>query len=710
MPDTGRTTRWRMRRIRSIASAAIFIGALIVLGLSINVIAHQTPVRMQFDATKTRAYSLSPATRNTLQRLEGDWTIAIISLQSLSDRATQTQVSEVLRRFGEASDHITVMQIDPSQPESLMEYESLLTTLRAAYRNEIAAYDEALDRGVRVFESSVVWCQQQAAAFNSALQAMPADDPSAQSAKQSLDLVGLIADQGDAILSQVRSSRQMTDEQPMPDFETARSVLAQALTQLAQHLGSMGATLDGWANRAELDAAARRFAATGRREFASEADRLARAADPLRLLPPLEISSLGGQLQQGEVGLVIGPASHGAGRAALIPASQLFPRRRVGEAGASGIVTFDQRFRGEQIIAAAINSLLVDAMPVVVFVHAEPESMLAHRERNADLFGLASMLSLSRFQVREWPMSQPERPPAAQAEDQPVVWIIVPPIVGAKLEPSRQEQMLLQTARRLIDEGESVLLSVNPSVLPKFRQKDPWAELAAPFGLNIDSGTVISTTVRVDDTKTRTERGVAVQIYESDHLIARAVDGLHTYFHWPVKLELSETAPVGVTRFALATVPPGPMRWLDDDWLNEPSAAAGATPPGEPIRAPIPLVVAAERNDAPRRDLRNPGGSQRIVIVGSGAWMYTFIADSVVSLGGTRVALENPGNYELALASIAWLANMDQLIAPGAATRQVARLDGVTDNVKTFWRWVTMAVVPGMCLLGGGIMWLVRRR
>ena len=71
--------------------------------------------------------------------------------------------------------------------------------------------------------------------------------------------------------------------------------------------------------------------------------------------------------------------------------------------------------------------------------------------------------------------------------------------------------------------------------------------------------------------------------------------------------------------------------------------------------------------------------------------------------------LLNPGNYELLLASVAWLAGEDDLIAASPVSRQVARLEGLTPAVRTFWRWVAIAFLPAACLLAGVAVWMVRR-
>ena len=154
-------------------------------------------------------------------------------------------------------------------------------------------------------------------------------------------------------------------------------------------------------------------------EYDRMAGELAIAADPLAQLPPLELASIGRQLQSGEAAVIIGPD-----RSAVIRSDQLFPKLNLREMG-QGAVAFDRRFRGEQVISAAIRSLLIDQMPMVVFVHGEDSSMLRADAQHADLVGVASLLETYRFDVRQWRVGEDDRP--VPRRDQRAVWIIVPP-------------------------------------------------------------------------------------------------------------------------------------------------------------------------------------------------------------------------------------------------------------------------------------------
>ena len=136
----------------------------------------------------------------------------------------------------------------------------------------------------------------------------------------------------------------------------------------------------------------------------------------------MDLGAIGQQLAQGEAAVILGPPPH---RAAVIPSSQLLPRSNF-RTTRSGGTLFDQRFRGEHLLSAAIRSLTVQQMPMVVFVHAEGESLLKIRDKRADLVGVAAMLRTGRYDLREWDLSQSATRPKPTT-NQRIVWVVVPP-------------------------------------------------------------------------------------------------------------------------------------------------------------------------------------------------------------------------------------------------------------------------------------------
>jgi hypothetical protein len=674
------------------ADLAIFVAALFTIAIVVMYFAQRPGLRLAVDATRTRAYSLSPQTRELLARLDEPWTIAVIMVEDATDAPTREQVDQVLDGYRAASPQISVVRVDPTDPRTFAAYDALLARLRTLEADLIDAYERGLDDGSEAFERLRVFAQQQSAQLERVVAAVDAQDPVRAALGERLAQLGLLAQDGGKVIDAVRDARRVTETQPVSDYETARSILAQALAQWGDELYDMARIYREWGGQPDLNPVVARYAATSIESYRDTAQTLAAAADPLVQLPVLEISSIGRQLARGEAAVLIGPD-----RSAVIPSAQLFPKVNRRER-ADGAVAFDRRFRGEQVISAAIRSLLVPQMPMVVFVHGEEQSLLRQNEQHADLVGVGTLLDVSRFDVVEWQVGATERP--AAAEGQPVVWVIVPPLRRQGLEASAAELALIRAARSLIDSGASVLLDVHPSLLPRYRQTDPWASLAEPFGLRPDTAQVIFQEVALPDGQTAYGLHHTGRRFPGDHPVARAVHGQPTELVLPVPIEITDVP--GVTHVVLADVEPDPRRWLEPDWARKMQAAEEVAR-GTPFESPLPIVVAAERAH-PDGD-----GRQRFMMVGSGGWLLSNVADRVEVVPSGRMALTSPGNQELLLASVTWLAGMDELIAPSPVSSQVARLSGIERAERIRWGLITVVGVPLAFVGFGGLVWFSRR-
>lgn len=681
-----------MRRFGNILNLALLLIGLIGIVIVINFFARQETWRERFDATKTRAYSLSEQTRQLLASLQGKWKIALVMDQRRADRAMRKQIDEVLSRYTSASASIEVVKIDPSDPATMIQYDALLAELTGVYKEKVAAYDAALDGGENAFAEAMMFAQQQGGVLEQLATMLPQDDPTREPLRQRISALALLGDQGNQIVEIVRKARSADASRPLPDYETARSTLVAALTQTAADLDELAQIFARWLQRPNLDANARQFAATAQRECSAMSQKLAQAADPLKRLPPLELSTIGTQLQQSELAIIIGPD-----RAAVIPSAQLFPKSNL-KARDDGAVTFDQRFRGEQLISSAIRSLTVDHMPLVVFVHAEENTLLKPREKQADVVGVMNMLKASRFEVGEWMVAKAAAKPVG-AKGQAIVWVVIPPPPARTLEPTPAMRALVDAAQQLIADGEAVLLSVSPSLLAKHGQPDPFARIGLPFGIEAITSELIVESVKGATGEAQPTLGQAVHEFSTEHLIGRALSGLQTYFGTPVPLRVVETTG-GARPIVIAAIEPSPDRWLERDWTD---MARRLRETQQGLSDAVPMVVAAERI--------NPitGKTQRFMMVGSGGWMATNVSDVVLEIGGGRVALISPGNHELMLASAAWLANMDDLIAASPISQEVARLSDVTPEARLRWMWITVAGLPGACAVLGVLAWLMRR-
>ncbi len=678
----------------------VFLLSIAVIAVVVNYFAQRDSFRWQADATRTRAYSLSEQTQRLLNDLDGQWSIGLVMVRDRVDEPVRRQVDEVLARYVEQTGQIDIRVIDPTDPASLMDYEQLLGELRLIYRDRIDAYETALDDGMEQFESLLLFSREQSGGLEAFVEHLDRVDPELRQAfHQRAGVFGLLADQGEQVAETVEEAREVRDDQPLPDYETARSVLAAVLENWSAEMFELARFFEQLARMRDLDDAVRQHASASVQMYDDYARRLAEAADPLKQLPTLELAHIGQALQAGDAAIVMGPD-----RAAVIESSQLFPGT-VTSGGRDGGVRYDQRFRGEQVISAAIRSLQYETMPAVVFMHSHEGSLLQRdREQQTDLVAVQSMLESNRFEVKEWVIGRSDRP--RFDDDRPVVWVPLPPRTPTP-EIDRRQRQLLEEIGELIDDGEPMLLSFYPSLQPQYRQSDPWRDLVQRFGFDIDTSRAVFERVRVAADETQTQRGQTIHRFEAAHPIAAAVHGQSSFFPMPMPIQLGEGhggpdsgGPSG--RYdILAELRPGSNRVLAD-WTAE-FLDQDLMEVGEPLTEPKPLIVAGER------DTPGGGGEQRFMIVGSGNWMLSNIADAAETIGGQRAARIYPGNAELLLSSVSWLAGYDELIAPSPTSQEVARLDGMTDRTRQWWTVITLVIMPVGALLLGSAVWLIRR-
>lgn len=670
-----------------IKSVLAGVGLCVAAG-SAGVLLQHPQLRAQVDATKTRAYTLSDSTTALLKRLEGDWSVSMIMVEQDADPAVVRQIDEVLERYAEAAPRLSVSRIDPTNPASIGDYERLLSRMQSSYAEQIRAYDDAIGRGLKAYDSLRSFADRQVGVIGELLTALGRDDAQRNQLQQLRSELLQFTEQSNQFLSIVAKLRATSAAQPIPDYDAARSALAANHAHWASQLDGVSRLMARWLSAVATSAAVRAYAESATSEFESVAQSLKNSQDELTRLEPLELTEIGRQLAEGECAILLGP-----NRAGVIPSWQIFPR-----GGGQGVVTFDRRFRGEEVISATIRSLQVRTMPMVVFVHGEEGTLLRRREGGMDLFAMGDALRAARYDVREWATTKGDRP--AVSTGQKAVWIVVPPLQRTGLELSAGEKKHLEAVKGLIADGEPVLLSVARSLLPLFRQPDPWSTIAAEAGVVIDTGKVIFESIRVAQGASESSTYQVVRDMVDGSRIAGAVDGQALLLNHPTPLGVSPGDSVRV----LAEIEPSATRWLENDWRDEGGTIQGA-PTDKIFAAPQPVIAEAERP--------HPLGTgrQRLVVVGSAGWMMSVLADQAESLGGNRVALAFPGNREFMLSSVAWLAGLDDLIVPGGmAAQETARLDGVTEGVRTFWSIVVMGLLPAACVLAGGLVWMVRRR
>ena len=404
-------------------------------------------------------------------------------------------------------------------------------------------------------------------------------------------------------------------EQPLGDREGAARGLASELGVWARLL------------REGADALGRGGVVTQReasRRLAELSDACRAAQDAIDRLPPLRMTEVAAAMRSPPLVVVTTPAG-----AAAVPAWRLL----------EGPVAADAAMTGA--IAAAEGA----PRDGVVVVHAMPRSPLESTSAGGDLAFVAEALRGSRFRVEAWNPSQAPRPAMRGAQRR--AWIVLPPLARASLEPDAAEQALLSATRRLVQEGQPVLLLVAPSVAASMGMTDPWAGLLSEFGLTARSSDMVV------QLQARSESGRALRqgvedVVPGDHPIASSIGRSA----WPMPLPIRVDAVPGVSSAVVASVPEDPSIWIEDD-PRVVSKGVAEVPADKAIRpgSVVPLLAVAER------------ASQRVAIAGGVGWALSQTAGAADARGLPR----QPGNRDLMVATMRWLVG-DQTLSSRSAS------------------------------------------
>ncbi|MBT5582621.1 MAG: ABC transporter permease subunit, partial [Phycisphaerae bacterium] len=202
------------------AAAIIGLCGLLVLLIGFNALTLKPALRWHVDATKSRDYSLSPRTVSLLSGLEGDWRISVMLAERHADPAILRQVDEVLSQFAQASAHVSVQRLDPTDPASVIGWESILADLRSLDPAQTAQWRAATRAGIEALEALIVFAQQAAGP----IRGVDAAGPQSELLDAGAAALAVLAAQGHRMVGEIQNLLTTGPQRPLPDWATARAV------------------------------------------------------------------------------------------------------------------------------------------------------------------------------------------------------------------------------------------------------------------------------------------------------------------------------------------------------------------------------------------------------------------------------------------------------------------------------------------------------
>ena len=699
-------------RLLTTITVSIFILTTGICAVLVGNLTHTYNTRL--DVTSTSAHKLSDRANNIVDRLSDPTELVLAISMNRADRRAIDLVSDVLDAYDRSSELISVRIIDLDSADGIDKTKQLLSDLANRDQDTIESNMRALTQSAELLSEIGSELSSIATRLEHIRDAIT---PSTQTDlnnravfEQRAAIIRVYArdtlKQSEQIQSQLLSHIESQTENHSTEifpFDTFAQPVEKSLSQLMNQLDDLSVQVDAFANAKELDSAPRAVASPLTRVIESLRDRAAIAHDRISRLSRIDALRVGRALETGEALLVIGSAAQGVAAVdldALLPSSVALERAGVSAAGVIGP-------RAQELIASALAQLVAPVQPILVFVHGgRPNELLG----TSDLFTkTAEKLASKGIDTIEWAAIEEPTPPDLELLDplgnRPVVFAVISVDSSAGsgesgLSGAKRATEMGKVITHLLAQGESIMISLSPSIFPSSNIPDPITSAIAPFGIIPDAGRVvmhdkIGTVGRVADPVTR-----AVPL-DRDHPLAHAMSGLSTVLPWSIPLTLEpkdhvESSPI-------IQLDGDNETWAETNWLG-----LWRTPPqsrhlmrDQPLYNPQTdtqldswiLAAAAQRDFA--------GTQQRLIVIGSNGWSTDSIIANTEQLVDGRVLTRWPGNLTLLDSSIAWLAHMDDLIGQSDQARPIATIKNLDARQHALLRWILLAGLPGFILILG---------
>lgn len=705
------------RRARFGTMSVILLAAATVSVIVLNVLGTRFAAR--FDVTSTGEHRLSPRSQSLLERLSGPYEVVVAAPlrdRAVTDPRALQALRDVLDQFRHARGGVTIRStlIDTGSAAGIAEFEALLDRLAQRDAPRIQKQADAVATGLDRAEALAADMETLSPMLDAVARAIPDDAPGAATNRSYFEQraaeLRISAPPLRQAVGRARDTlTKPAGHPPIPDPERAAAPVLALLKEIEAGLNDIAENSRRFANAEGIPAPARDAAAPASTAAASLRDRVAVLRDNLERLERIDLVRIARTLQAGSAALVIGPPEAGV---TAIDMAQLLPGEAAVEA--AGGARADMGRRAEELIATAIASLAQPIKPIVMFIHGQPARGFL---QSPDFIQLLNRLALRGIDAAEWAVSvDPEPPPLTRADptgQRPVVYVVLS-TDASQSAPARGQSGPERAAKvgravaSLIEAGQPVLLSLNPSTLPTFGETDPMIAGLRHFGLTADTGRPILQERFAADGR-HVDAWQVLTAETGDHPIAGAVRGLPARFEWPVAVRLDPEARLDGVKATPLYIVKSPAAWGESQWLsywqvripehdlvpNKPAKDA----PRDDGAGPWPIVMAAER--------RGPDGPERLVVVGANTWFMDRIAQERALIDG-RPAPTNPGNAELFEAAVYWLAGQDEMIAQSPTARAVPLIRPLGGGTLLVLRWAAIAGLPGLVLLLGVIWRMIR--
>ena len=694
--EPGMTQKRRWLVFGSNVAVALLLATVLAVGI---VWLSETLLRSRWrsDWTSSGRFSLSPRSRAMLGDLKQDITLTNLYAYApeIPESVEQWQrVQDLLSEYAAANpSHITVESINPAV--DVGGTEQLVDRLRKRYAKELEKPKALVDDFEKLNKDLSDLLKAEAKRLDTAADAWKDGPPDALN---SLRMVAQKWRQLDLVGDFTLSSIQAMVDQPLPAYTTAVSRARDYLKNVSDTFGAVPEFYDrvlalkGAGAPEEVKA----VLTTAKQTYDPTCKRIEEFDKKAADVKELELDSVRREINEGQAVLIEAPE-----KVKVVAYDDVWVRNP--EADERHPEAPERLFAGESAVSSTLLSLVSPEKPAILFVTAgAPATLPSMGGPFAGGGGgayarMAERLRKSNFIVEDWDVTRsPEMPKPEHMTKAILVFVPpAPPNPQMPMPPPTPE--MYKPAIDVLNSGVPAIIMAEPAAM--FGPGTPYTEVFDLFGVTAKTGAVAVRMQTVDSQGTeRAVPQIEITAY-GDHPIARALNGLPTMFLTPCPLLINKQLPEGVTAEAVVTLPVGPDYWADTNIFDATRGEAKRDEAEDIVPTaghPIPLAVACTR--------KLKEGEQKVVLFGDAQWAEDRVAFYQV-MGRDLF----PGNAELLVNSILWVAGTEHLITVSPEALQARRI-GDPGAWTLPVQLLLMAGIPAAVLVAGLIVYVVRRR
>jgi hypothetical protein len=409
----------------------------------------------------------------------------------------------------------------------------------------------------------------------------------------------------------------------------------------------------------------------------------------------------------------------------------------------------DRTFAGESAVSSAILQLTQTEKTAVVFTRyggspllrpdfSQMNPMMMQQMPRAPCQDLNQLLQKANFLTEEWDVSQQKTPPVVEGAAR-TIYLVLPPEPPPQPDPRRpspQAGMTAEDRKIVLDAVHTSGLAVfltgwmpPPSPLPGARGNYEFADyLKSQWGVKVEyDHLTLQFAPHPEKPGQWVPAGRQPQLITTDeavrltdHPIGAPLQADRAGFALvaPLRLVAAESRPAGLKIDVVAEVRPTTDVWACGDLYSieeQLKRDQGVRRGSEDIAAPFPIAVAAEKppEAAQSGASTQKAEPQRLVVFSS----VHFATDALAQASGLQQVGNKlllgplyPANSDLLVNALHWLTGEANRIAVGPRRGELPRLRDLNEAWAARLPWLLVGLWPGVALVAGVGVWLVRRR